>query len=94
MKKYDPQAVPVKAEPLPYQEVEGEIFAITPDDGVLHNFNEVGSFIWTLIDGENSLEKIEGGVLAEYEVVQDDLRRDMADFFAALVQKGLIEYRR
>jgi len=94
MKTYDPDAVPVKAGRIPSEEVDGEIFAITPEDGFLHNFNDVGSFIWNLIDGKQNLGEIEGRVLAEYEVEPNQLRNDLTTFFKALGEKGLVEYRR
>jgi hypothetical protein len=94
MKTYDPDAVPVKTGRIPSQDVDGEVFAITPDDGVLHNFNEVGSLIWNLIDGKHSLAEIEGSILAEYDVETNQLRNDLTTFFKALGEKGLVEYKR
>jgi hypothetical protein len=92
MKTYDPDAVPVKAGRIPSQDVDGEVFAITPDDGVLHNFDELGSFVWKLIDGKRSLGDIEGRVLAEYDVEPTRLRDDLTAFFKMLAEKGLVEY--
>jgi hypothetical protein len=94
LKTYDPDAVPVKAGRIPSQEVDGEIFAITPDDGFLHDFNEVGSFIWLLIDGKRSLGEIESSILAEYGVEPNQLRNDLTTFFNTLAEKGLVEYAR
>jgi hypothetical protein len=94
MKTYDPDAVPVKTGRIPSQEVDGEIFAITPEDGMLHNFNEVGSFIWNLIDGKRSLADIEGSIIAEYDVESNQLRNDLTTFFKALGEKGLVGYKR
>jgi hypothetical protein len=92
MKTYDPDAVPVKAGRIPSQEIDGEVFAITPDDGYLHNFNEIGSLIWNLIDGKRGLGEIERSLLAEYDVEPDQLRNDLTAFFKTLVEKGLVEY--
>ncbi|MCX7022626.1 MAG: PqqD family protein [bacterium] len=94
MKTYDPDAVPVKAGRIPSQDVDGEIFAITPDDGFLHNFNEVGSLIWNLIDGKHSLGEIESSILAEYDAEPHQLRNDLTTFFKVLGEKGLVEYAR
>ena len=91
MKTYDPDAIPVKAGHIPSQEVEGEIFAITPDDGVLHNFNEVGSLIWNLIDGRRPLSVIEKSILKEYEIDSESVRRDLSQFMKTLIKRGLIE---
>ncbi len=92
MKTYDPDAIPVKAEQIPSQEVEGEIFAITPDDGVLHNFNEVGSLIWNLIDGRRPLAEIEESIAKEYEIDGESVRRDLSQFVKTLIKRGLIEF--
>ena len=94
MNEYSKELVPVKAGRIPSQEVDGEVFAITPDDGFLHNFNEVGSLIWNLIDGARSLGDIESEILAAYDVEPQRLTDDLAEFFDRLRRKGLVEYRR
>lgn len=94
MKTCDPDAIPVKVEKIPSQEVEDEIFAITPDDGMLHNINEMGSLIWNLINGRRRIADIEVKLLSEYEVDTLTLQKDLFTFFNKLHQKGLIEYKR
>jgi hypothetical protein len=94
MNKYDPQAVPVKTKPLPYQEVDGEVFAITPDDGMLHNLNEVGSIIWNLIDGKTNIGDIENKILSQYEIDSPTLQADLLSFMNKITEKGLIEYKK
>lgn len=90
MKTFDPAIVPQPSSNLPWRELDGEIFAITPDDGFLHTFNETASFIWELIDGKLNLGEIETRVLDEFEVTPEQLRGDLTDFLNRLEENHLV----
>jgi len=91
MKTFDPAIVPQPASNLPWRELDGEVFAITPDDGVLHTLNETASFIWGLIDGKRSLGEIETQVLDEFEVTSEQLRDDLTAFLTLLEERRLVQ---
>jgi hypothetical protein len=56
----------------------------------VYTLNEVGSFIWDLIDGRRSARAIAEAVAAEYDVASDQAARDVADLLGELEAKGLV----
>jgi hypothetical protein len=57
----------------------------------IYNLNEVGAFIWGLIDGRTSLRQIVDAVGAEFEVAPDEAEKDTFQFIAALEDAGMVE---
>lgn len=57
----------------------------------IYNLNEVGAFIWRLIDGRTSLSQIIDAVCAEFEVAAEEAEKDTVEFVAALEEAGMIE---
>jgi hypothetical protein len=57
----------------------------------IYNLNEVGGFIWKLIDGQTSLRQIVDAVRAEFEVAPEDAENDTLQFITALEEAGMIE---
>ncbi len=70
--------------------IEGEAVIISPSEGDVRVLNEVGSRIWELIDGTNTVEKIFTTISDEFEVSLDDARTDALEFFSDLVNMKLI----
>jgi hypothetical protein len=62
-------------------------------DGVdaIYTLNEVGSFVWRLIDGRRSARAIAEAVSAEYDVDPGRAARDVDDLLATLEASGLVE---
>jgi Coenzyme PQQ synthesis protein D (PqqD) len=54
-------------------------------------FNEVGAFIWNLLDGKSSVRDIAQAVCKEFVVAQEDSERDTVEFVCALENAGIIE---
>ena len=72
------------------RKIDDLFYVMHPDTSELHNFNDVGTRIWELIDGERSVEDIVGVVTEEYEVDEATARTDVLEFVAALQEKDLI----
>ncbi len=75
-----------------YREFEAETLLLNLNTGQYHGLNPTGGRLLQL------LEETDGNVraaitklAAEYEVAEDDITTDMADFCAALAERGLIE---
>jgi len=71
--------------------IEGELMAITPEDSVLHRFNETGSFIWERLDGQQSLAEIAKLLTEEFEVPAAEAEADVAEFVGRMLQDKLID---
>ena len=56
----------------------------------IYALNEVGSLIWELIDGKNSINQIVEAVCDAYEVTSEAAKKDISDFVNTLETSGLI----
>jgi hypothetical protein len=72
------------------RELSGEVFIVHLDTSELHGLNEVGSRIWTLVDGERRVSDIVDTLLGEYDVDRGLLEHDVLDFLDTLAAKDLI----
>jgi hypothetical protein len=61
------------------------------DLNAIFNLNEVASFIWDRIDGSAGVHRIAASVASEFDVAPAEAARDTHDFFASLIQAGLVE---
>ena len=59
------------------------------DLDAVYTLNEVGSFIWHLIDGRQSAQAIAEAVSAEYDVAPEQAALDVDELLTALEAKGL-----
>jgi hypothetical protein len=56
----------------------------------IYTFNEIGAFVWSLIDGSRTLEDIVAAIAAEFEVDIAEARGDALEFVGTLAEAGLI----
>lgn len=52
--------------------------------------NEVGAFLYNLIDGEKSMEYIYQTLLKEYKVLPIEAKKDIEQFINTCVNKGVL----
>ena len=76
--------------------VGGETFVVPVRAGVadleaIFTMNEVGTAIWTRIDGQKSVDELARALAAEFDVTEADAAADVAAFVALLASKGLVE---
>ena len=82
--------------PVISRDVVGRIY---DQEGVLVNtrkaqikvINEVGAYIWSMVDGIRSVQDIARAVSTQYDVELDQAEQDTLEFVRDLSQKGLIE---
>ncbi len=66
--------------------IDGEAVLMSPIGDGLHVFNEVGTRIWELLDGNNSVEDIVEKICQEYEVEKDTAYNDVIMFLEELLE--------
>lgn len=74
------------------------LFRILGDEAVILNLStgtyfgldSVGTRMWQLISEHESTEKVVEALLAEYDVEEKQLRRDLDDLIRELTDKGLV----
>ncbi|HEV7287637.1 PqqD family peptide modification chaperone [Sphingomonas sp.] len=70
--------------------VGDELLMMSAAEGKYFNLNDVGSRIWELLAQPVSAEKLVAALTAEYDVDADTAREHVADFLAALRERGLV----
>jgi Coenzyme PQQ synthesis protein D (PqqD) len=78
------------------REVAGEAFLV-PIRGKLADLqdlfvlNEVGQWAWSRLDGTRSVDHLVAGIMDEFEVPQEQARRDLEAFLSELKAAGLVD---
>jgi hypothetical protein len=59
--------------------------------GSVYTFNESGTTIWSMIEKGHSAAEVAAHLQSEYEISAEQAIEDTRQFFAELVEEGLIE---
>jgi hypothetical protein len=70
--------------------VDGEAVLVLPVKGKVKVLNEVGAFIWSKVDGVNTVRAISKSVCAEYDVDQSEAEKDSLAFLTDLEERDVI----
>lgn len=78
-----------------YRQIAGEallvpIRASAADLDSIYALDEVGAYIWELLDGQRLVKDIEALLLAEYDVEVDQARADIQEFLHQLEEIGAV----
>lgn len=60
--------------------------------GTVVTFNDVGCFLWKLMQKDSSVEELTGQLLANYEVTEKKAREDILHFVEQLREANLLDY--
>jgi hypothetical protein len=75
------------------QEVEGEAVILDLGSGRYFGLDVTGTRIWQLLGEGKSRETVLRAMLAEFDVDEERLRRDLEALLAELLARGLVEPR-
>ncbi|TKX47228.1 PqqD family protein [Halorubrum sp. SD690R] len=70
--------------------IDGETVILHPDVGKYYGLNEVGTFVWELLQEPRSVDELCREVVDAYEVDRDRCRSDVEDLLVELVEKDLV----
>ncbi len=71
---------------------EEQMLVITPKDSLLHRFNEVGTYIWQILDTPKTVEDICAEVNEHFEDIDEkQIFEDITGFIAKLEEKKLVK---
>jgi len=74
-----------------YKSIAGEGgLVVLPGKAEVKVLNPTGVHIFSLLDGEHTLEEIALSLFDEYEVSMEDARRDVQEFVATLGEQGML----
>ena len=86
----DTAVVPSRKPDLLWRNVDGEIVILSTDSRNLQVFNEVGSRIWSLLDGVRTVSAIAEVICTEYGVQRETVERDILAYLEQLKKLGLV----
>jgi|OpeIllAssembly_1097287.scaffolds.fasta_scaffold2821185_1 hypothetical protein len=66
---------------------------IYPEQGQIKVVNNIGARIWTLLDGQTSIQEIAIKITDEYQVDLSDAEADTLEFLINLFDRNLIKLR-
>jgi hypothetical protein len=75
---------------LAWREIDEETIIISPNDSVMHELNDTGSFLWKNIDGLKSAAELAELLAATYEVTPDIALSDTQSLLEEMSSKKLI----
>ena len=76
-----------------FRELEGETVLVDIDAGTYFGLDEVGTFIWNLIDQGLAPDEIPARITEAFDVEEAVARADLAVFLEELLERGLVEER-
>ncbi|MFW6068572.1 MAG: PqqD family protein [Chloroflexota bacterium] len=86
----NPESVPALHPEVVWRILDDGAVIVTPRAGNVRVLNQVGTTIWKLIDGKNSLSDIESQLVRTFDVPLNLARADLAAFVKELEKRGMI----
>jgi hypothetical protein len=75
-------------------QLEGESVLLNLNSGCYFGLDEMGTRMWSRLCGAESIQAAFDLLIAEYDVSEELLRRDLYDFISRMVEHGLVEVSR
>jgi len=89
----NPNSIPSLHPDTIWRTLEDGAVVVTPRAGNVRVLNRVGTAIWELINGENSLSDIETRLIRDFDVPFEQARRDLLTFMEELDRRDMITWR-
>lgn len=89
----NPNSVPSLHPDTIWRTLDDGAVIVTPRAGNVRVLNRVGTAIWELIDGENSLSDIEKRLVRDFDVPFEQARRDLLTFMEELERRDMIAWK-
>jgi hypothetical protein len=89
-KMIDLDTVPKTAPEVIGRNLDHEAVLVLTDQAQIKVVNEVGAYIWFLVDGSRSIRAIASAVCQTYAIDQDQSETDTLEFIADLVNRGML----
>jgi len=86
-------SVPYRSRGIMGSVVDGEAVLVLPEKGKVKVLNEVGAYIWSKVDGENTVREISELLAAEYEVGKPESEEDTLAFLSDLEERGVVFFK-
>jgi hypothetical protein len=84
---------PGKSPEIASRIIDGEAVVVIPQEGMVKVFNNTGSRIWELMDGNRKTQEIIDILVSEFEVSKGELQADAVEFLKELAAKKIVVLR-
>lgn len=81
---------PIQNETIVGKIVDNEAVLVIPETGKVKVLNDVGARVWSLSDGQHSVENIIAIISNEYQVDPEQVEVDVLEFIKELLDKQII----
>jgi hypothetical protein len=85
------ESVPAHSPDVVAQVVRGEAILVLAEQNKVKVLNELGTRIWEMVDGQQSIRQIAARLCQEYEVDLSQAEQDTLEFLAELNERGLLQ---
>jgi hypothetical protein len=75
---------------LAWREIDDETVIISPNDSVMHELNDTGSFLWKNIDGKRSVAELADLLVESYEVTPEVALADTQTLLDEMSSRKLV----
>ena len=75
---------------LAWREIDDETVIISPNDSVMHELNDTGSFLWKNIDGRKSAAELAELLVENYEVTPEIALSDTEALLQEMSSRKLV----
>ena len=73
-----------------WRELDGEAVLLSPSAGSSYNLNQVGTFIWKMLDGKHSSQDIATAICQAYEIEYEQALQDVENILVELRDNDLL----
>ena len=80
-----------QAENIECQQFDQESILLNIQTGIYFRLNEMGGYIWPLLDGEHSIHEIVDSIVDEFEVSADAAEKDFLCFMDELLKEEIVQ---
>ena len=81
---------PDKAPQTASRLIDGEAVIVVPQKDEVKVLNEVGSIVWELLDGRNTIGQMAKVISEEFEISPENAEKDIVDFLCDLYEKDMV----
>ena len=83
-------SIPARCEPLPWRRIDGRVVIIQSDQGIVHELDPVGSFLWNEASCTKSVAQIIEELTEHFEIDAPSALADAMEFYNTLLIGKLV----
>jgi hypothetical protein len=88
--KFGERSIVQRNSSILWRELDGEAVLLSPSAGSSYNLNQVGTFIWKMLDGKHSSHDIATAICQAYDVEYEQACQDIESLLTDLHANNLL----